>query len=98
MPAYYVGTIQVTNVEIWQQYVSQVGATIEAYGGEVMFRGTRDSGPLPAVRSGSRLIVVLRFVDEAAASRWHESADYQRLVPVRDAGAEVSLMLYSGAT
>ncbi|MFN5993186.1 MAG: DUF1330 domain-containing protein, partial [Betaproteobacteria bacterium] len=37
MPAYYVGTIQVTNVEIWQQYVSQVGATIEAYGGEVMF-------------------------------------------------------------
>jgi uncharacterized protein (DUF1330 family) len=41
---------------------------------------------------------VLRFVDEGAASRWHESADYQRLVPLRDAGAEVSLMLYSGAT
>jgi uncharacterized protein (DUF1330 family) len=96
MPAYYVGTIRVTNVEIWQQYVSRVGATIEAYGGEIMFRGSRDGGPIPAVSSGSQLIVVLRFVDEAAASRWHQSADYQRLVPVRDAGAEVHLVLYSG--
>ncbi len=96
MPAYYVGTIQVTNVEIWQQYLSQVGATIKAYGGEVLLRGSRYGGPIAEVSSGSQLIVVVRFDDEAAASRWHESAEYQQLVTVRDNGAEVSLVLYSG--
>ncbi len=95
MPGYYVGTIRVTNLEIWQQYVSQVGATITAYGGEVMFRGQLASGDVDPDTADRRLIVALRFADEAAARRWHDSADYQRLIPIRDAGADVDLLLYT---
>jgi len=96
MAAYYVGTIRVTDAEVWQGYVSQVGATISAYGGEVMFRGQQADGDRGSAKSGRQLIVVLRFDDEAAARRWHDSAEYQRLVPIRDAGAEVDLVLYAG--
>ncbi len=95
MAAYYIGTICITNVDAWQRYVAEVGATISAFGGEVMFRGRR-SGDDPAVLvPGSRQVVVLRFADGDAAQRWHDSPDYQRLVPMRNAGAEVDLTLYT---
>lgn len=98
MAAYYVGTICVTNVEIWNRYVDEVGATISAHGGEIMLRGQRVGGDVTHLSSGSLLVVVLRFVDDDAARRWHDSVDYQRLVPIRDAGADVELVRYIGMT
>ncbi|MFN5190724.1 MAG: DUF1330 domain-containing protein [Burkholderiales bacterium] len=96
MTAYYVGTIRVTNVDAWQRYIAEVGATISAFGGEVMFRGRRADDDPAMLVLGSRLVVVLRFVDSDAARRWHSSPEYQRLVPMRDAGADVDLTLYAG--
>jgi uncharacterized protein (DUF1330 family) len=91
MAAYYVGSIAVTNPEIWQSYVEQVGRTIAQYGGEVMFRGVK-----PAAENSTHRIVALRFATKEAALRWHDSPEYQRLVPLRDAGANVDLVLYLG--
>jgi uncharacterized protein (DUF1330 family) len=91
MVAYYVGSISVTDPEIWQSYVDQVGETIAQYGGEVMFRGVR-----PEVEAAAHRIVALRFANESAAKQWHDSPEYQRLVPLRDAGAIVHLVLYRG--
>lgn len=96
MSAYYVGTIRVTAPDAWATYVSQVGATIAQYGGQVIFRGTRADSVRAAHVEGDRRIVTLRFESLEAAQRWHDSPEYQRLVPVRDAGAEVELLLYEG--
>ena len=35
MPAYVIGHITVRDAVRWQDYVSQVGATIAAHGGEI---------------------------------------------------------------
>ena len=96
MAAYYIGTICITNVDAWQRYVAEVGATISAFGGEVMFRGRRAGHDQTEPVLGSRQVVVLRFADVASARRWHDSPDYQRLVPMRNAGADVDLTLYTG--
>ena len=92
-PAYYLGLIRVINNDAWQQYLSLVGATIEQYGGRVLFRGVKR-----AVMAGSpthERVVTLVFTDEISARRWHDSAEYQALIPLRDRGASVTLVLYA---
>jgi len=96
MAAYYVGTIRVTDACAWEIYVSQVGATISQYGGRVLFRGTRHDEANAGGFGDDWRIVTLHFDSREAAKRWHGSPEYQRLVPLRDAGAEVELLLYQG--
>ena len=92
MPAFCIGQIRVRNAEAWEDYRSRVGETIRQYGGELLFRGEREQ-----VFSGEMLpdkVVVLQFEDIDTAKRWHDSPEYQALVPIRDQGADVTLVLY----
>ena len=92
MAAYCVGWIRVKDAGAWEQYRGRVGDTIAQYGGEVMFRGG-----LQQVFSGAvdhESVVALRFESPDAAKRWHDSPEYQALIPVRDRGADVTLTLY----
>ena len=87
-----VGHIRVKDPGQWEAYRSAVGATIAHYGGELLFRGRWQQN-----FSGQSLgekVVALRFSDLGAARRWHDSPEYQALIPLRDAGAEVTLELY----
>jgi len=92
MPAFIVGTIRVTDAEAWQGYVQRVGATFAQEGGRVLLRGAiaRELSGRP---HGDR-VVVAEFPDLDALLRWHESPEYQSLVALRDAGAEVVLTAY----
>ena len=94
MAAYCVGQIRVKDANAWEGYRRQVGATITQYGGEVMFRGSLnfafDGRPI----QDHDHIVALRFDNIDAAKRWHDSAEYQALIPLRDQGAEMKLVLY----
>lgn len=92
MPAYLVGTIRVTDPAQWQAYVQRVNATFAAFGGRLLFRAERAAG-LNGDAHGER-IVVAEFGDLAALQRWHDSPDYQALIALRDAGAEVVLTAY----
>jgi len=92
MPAYCVGQIRVKDPAAWEDYRSRVGATIAQYGGQVLFRGRQTR-----VLSGGEapeLVVSLRFETVADAGRWHDSPEYQALVPLRERAAEVKLVLY----
>lgn len=92
MPAYLVGTIRVNDPERWKQYVERVGTTFGPHGGQVVFRGAK-SDELNLHAHGDRIVVV-EFRDIAALRQWHESAEYQALVALRDAGADVVLTAY----
>ncbi len=92
MAAFCVGLIRVKDPLAWEQYRSRVGATITQYGGQVLFRGAQArvySGAMPHER-----VVTLRFDSLAAANAWHDSPEYQALVPLREQGADVTLVLY----
>jgi uncharacterized protein (DUF1330 family) len=92
MRAFIVGTIRVTDPATWQRYVECVGATFGPHGGRVLLRGTK-ALQLAGVAQGER-VVVAEFPDLDALMRWHESPEYQSLVALRDAGAEVVLTAY----
>lgn len=92
MAAYCVGNICVKDAKAWEQYRGRVAATLVQYGGEVMFRG--DLKQVFSGAGGHDSVVALRFENPEAAKRWHDSPEYQALVPIREQGAEVTLMLY----
>ncbi|MDX2219990.1 MAG: DUF1330 domain-containing protein [Burkholderiales bacterium] len=92
MPVYVIGRIHVRDPARWQEYVSQVGETISRHGGEVQFRG--EQSRIFAGDDAAERVVVIKFADADAAERWHDSSDYQRLVAVRDAAADVTLVSY----
>lgn len=92
MAAICVGHIHVKNADAWEAYRSQVGATISQYGGQLLFRGQQQgvfSGKMPQEN-----VVALQFESLEAAHRWHDSPEYQALLPIREQAADVTLVLY----
>ena len=92
MAAYCVGRIVVRDRTAWEDYRSRVGATIARHGGEVIFRGATTE--VFSGHADEALTVAIRFADIAAARAWHDSPDYQALVPLRERGADVTLVAY----
>lgn len=92
MPAYIIGHITVKDPAKWAEYCSKVPATFAAWSGELVFRGKT-----MAVLNGTHGhtdTVVARFPDRTALTGWHDSPAYQALIPLRDAGADVTLIAY----
>ncbi len=90
--AYAIGHITVKDQEKWTEYRNRVPATLEPWGGELIFRGK-----LFSVLSGDHThtdTVVLRFPDLSALNNWHASPEYQSLIPLRQEAAEVELLAY----
>ena len=90
--AYVVGHITVTNPEKWAQYRSQVPVTLAPWGAELGFRGRQAA----VLAGGNRHadIVVIRFPSRAAVDGWFASPAYQSLIPLRQAAAEMDLLVY----
>jgi len=94
--AYVVGHITVKDSEKWDEYRTRVPATLEPWGAELVFRGKKVA-TLAGEHSHSD-IVVIRFPDKAAINRWHSSAAYQALIPLRAQAAEMLLISYEAGS
>lgn len=92
--AYVVGQVTVNDPELWLEYVERIPETLASWSGEVIMRGQRAS--TLAGRPGHPNIVVLRFPDMHAVEQWYASPEYQALIPLRDAAAQVDLAAYEG--
>ncbi|HEY0878163.1 MAG TPA: DUF1330 domain-containing protein [Zeimonas sp.] len=92
MPAYLIGHVNVRDASRWAQYRSRVPSTLTRWGAQLLFRG-RLAETLSGEQTYSET-VVLRFPDLAAIDGWHRSADYQALIPIREAAADVLLASY----
>jgi len=81
MPAYFVFEFEVTNGEAMAAYREAVPATLAQYGGRFVVRGGAtelvEGGPEP------KRIVITEFSDAAAAKRWYNSPEYQKILPGR---------------
>jgi uncharacterized protein (DUF1330 family) len=92
--AYVVGQVTINDPERWLEYVERIPETLTGWGGEVVMRGQRAS--MLAGKPGHPNIVVLRFPDMHAVEQWYASPEYQALIPLRDAAAQVDLAAYEG--
>ena len=90
--AYAIGHITINDEKLWDEYKSMLPATLEPWGAELMFRGK-----LFEVLSGNHEhmdTVVLRFPDMQSLNNWHDSPEYQLLIPLRNEAADVDLLAY----
>ncbi len=92
--AYIIGHISIKDEKKWEEYRNDIPATLEPWGGELVFRGK-----LSSVLSGDHKhtdTVVIRFPSLKALNNWHSSPQYQSLVPLRQAAANVDMLSYEG--
>jgi len=93
--AYIVNEIQVTDAAKYKEYADQVPATLAPFGGTFMVRGGN-----PVVLSGAPIagrIVVVEFPSREKAMAWHESAAYQKILPIRNANSTSRVYIVDGA-
>jgi uncharacterized protein (DUF1330 family) len=76
------------------RYMREIDATLEPFGGEFVIHGGRAD-----VREGDwggGDLVAIRFPDRDAAAGWYESADYQRIAPLRENNSDSIVALVEG--
>lgn len=90
--AYVVGHFSVKDERKWEAYRAQVPATIDAFGGVIVFRGqkVRDL----AGGCSEEGVVVIKFPDIEALNNWNASAMYQALIPLRQEASVMTLTAY----
>ncbi|MFH0822274.1 MAG: DUF1330 domain-containing protein [Pseudomonadota bacterium] len=92
MSAYLIGHITVKNVDKWAEYRRQVPATLDPWGGRLVFRGQ-----LVTVLAGEHNhtdTVVIQFGDQKALCGWYDSPAYKGLIPLRTEAADIVLISY----
>jgi uncharacterized protein (DUF1330 family) len=96
MPAYFIAEIELTNPAEYEPYRAAVPATIAQYGGRYLTRGGAaeliEGGPEP------KRVVILEFADTAAAKRWYNSPEYQKILPVRLANSTGRVFIVEGVS
>lgn len=88
-----IGLISLKDAGAFEQYRSQVGATIERYGGVVAFRGSPkeifwNEIHLPSFDA----FVEIDFPDRDSANRWATSPEYQSLIAIRSQAMSLALV------
>jgi uncharacterized protein (DUF1330 family) len=87
------GMISVTDPHAFEVYRSQVGATINAFGGKVITRGNQVQFFWNELECAAfDAFVEIEFPDSQAANAWAESPDYQALLPVRSKAMRLTLI------
>ena len=95
MAAYVIVDIDVTDPAKFQEYRTQVPATVEKYGGRFIVRG----GAIETLEGDWRpkRIVILEFPSVEAAKRWYDSEEYRAPKALRLATSRGNMLLVEGA-
>lgn len=90
---YWLARVNITDPDKYKEYVAQNGVAFAKYGGRFVVRGGQSE-----VRCGPehQRLIVLEFDSYDQARACYDSEEYQRIVPIRDAGAQVDLVIVEG--
>ena len=87
-----IGLIQLKDSQAFDEYRSQVGKTVELYGGRVSTRGQFQKSFWNELNCDLfNAYVELEFQDSAAAESWAQSPEYQSLVGIRSKAMNLTL-------
>lgn len=91
---YIIGHIEVTDPELYPEYVRRDTPILEALGGRFVVRGGR--GEVKEGAAGSRHVVI-EFPSYEAALAAYEDPDYQEVADIRRASAQSLIIVVEGA-
>ena len=91
---FVIAQIDVTDPELYKDYVAGVGATVEKFGGVYIARGGEAEtveGEIPGQRS-----VIIQFPTYQAAQDWYHSPDYAEVRKIRQAASTGAMTIVEG--
>jgi len=94
MSSFIIVHTTVKDPEKFKVYAGSAGATLSAFGAEFVAKGKMVK-TLIGEHNG-HTAAVIKFPDQAAIDAWYNSADYQALIPNRDAAADMVFIAYDG--
>ena len=95
MPAWFIAAIQdIHDPAGWAEYLSLAGPTLAKYGGKVVFSG--DKIEVPEGNWSPANVAAVEFESLQRAKEWYNSPEYRAAVSVRQAAAEVGVVLLDG--
>jgi uncharacterized protein (DUF1330 family) len=94
MAAYLIAEVSVHDAAAFEEYRKLVPATIAAYGGRYVVRG----GASETVEGSwqPKRLIVLEFPTMARAKEWYNSADYQKILPLRTRASSTNAVFVEG--
>jgi len=94
MAAYAIADVEVTDPAKFQEYVSQVPATVEKYGGKYRVRG----GAIEKAEGDwepSRMVVI-EFESMGQLKKWYHSQEYDGPMQLRHQSANSNVLFVEG--
>lgn len=86
--------VSIKDKKKFDEYLSKVSKTIKAYGGKSVVRGNF-SGVVSGARDLHQLGAVATFPSLKSIDDWYNSSEYQELIPIRNQGADITIVKYS---
>jgi uncharacterized protein (DUF1330 family) len=94
MAAYVIADFEIIDLEGMREYLKQVGATIEHYGGKYLVRG--EIGETIEGDWYPHRLVILEFESVEQAKRWYHSVEYASIKAIRYKTANTQLVFVPG--
>ena len=94
MSAYLYANVEITDPVAYPEYTSQVAAVVAAHGGRFLVRGGAVEVLEGAVTPHRQ--VILEFADMAQLKAFYNSAEYARLIPIRQRASTGYLLAIEG--
>lgn len=90
MTAYIVVDLTPIDKEKMQDYSSLAGETLMKFKGEFIAKG-----PITGLHGNADFMnkVIIAFPDKETAQAWYMSAEYQKIIPLRDSGMDSTFHL-----
>lgn len=90
---YWVGRVDVTNPDIYRNYLALNGKAFAKYGAKFLVRGGAFENPKGTARARN---VVIEFASYEAALECWNSLEYQAALAAQKGGAEVDMVIIEG--
>lgn len=90
---YWIGRVDVHNLDGYKQYVAENGQVFKKYGGRFLVRGGKFETKEGSSRSRN---VVIEFKDYETALACYNSPEYTRLVAMRSPHSEGDIVVIEG--
>ena len=96
MPAYMISQVTVTDRQKFESYIAKTRTVAAKHGGKPVAIGTQPK-MLNGEGDGHQMVFVIEFESMAVLENWHNSDEYQALIPLREEGSDQRMVAYEAA-
>ena len=94
MPAYVIVDVEITDANLYGQFIEQVTATVEAHGGKFVVRG----GAFETILGDwtPRRLAIVEFGSLQQVRTWLGSPEYTALDDIRSRSSNINMVIVEG--